>query len=238
MTDAGPPRASSSQSPTTRRWLRALHGAESRWPAFAAAFVVIALQARISSSLRLHPGWLLPGVAGVLLVISIGLYASPGEPGPYARPLAIGSALVLVLANATSFVLLLRDVFLGSALSPLNLLGTGVALWIANVLVFSIVYWELDGGGPEERVEHAGPRDLLFPQQATEEAIRAGLASADWQPSFGDYLYVSLTNGIAFSPTDTMPYTKQAKLAMGAQSVLSFAIAAVLVARAVNIARG
>jgi uncharacterized membrane protein len=104
-----------------------------------------------------------------------------------------------------------------------------------NLLVFAIVFWELDGGGPEPRLEcRADHPDFVFPQQQPDEG---DLAPADWQPAFGDYLYVSLTNATAFSPTDTMPYTRRAKLVMGVQSVMSFAIAALLVARAVNIAK-
>lgn len=222
--------------PTVPQWRRVLLGAESRWPAFAAVLVIIVGQARLASSLQLRPVWLLPGLAAVLLLVSIGFYISPAEPGKLERAISIGLASVLVIANAGSLVMLVRGVFLGSALSSADLLADGVVLWVVNVLVFAIVYWELDGGGPEERLEHRREHpDLVFPQQ---QADQEHLTRADWQPSFGDYLFVALTNGTAFSPTDTMPYTKRAKLAMGVQSILSFAIAAVLVARAVNTARG
>jgi len=99
------------------------------------------------------------------------------------------------------------------------------------------VYWELDGGGPESRAAGYPDRfpDLVFPQQ---QGDQPDLARDDWKPSFHDYLYVSLTDSFAFSPTDTMPYTGTAKLVMGVESIMSFAIAAVLVARAVNIATG
>ena len=220
----------------TARWRRALLGAESRWPAFAAALVIIVGQARLASSLRLQPVWLLPGAAAVLLLASVGFYISPAKPSRVDRAVSIGLVAVLVIANAGSFALLVRGVFLGSALSPLDLLATGVTLWLVNMLVFAIVYWELDGGGPEARLERRREfPDFVFPQQ---QADQEKLTRAGWQPSFGDYLYLALTNGTAFSPTDAMPYTRRAKLAMGAQSLLSFAIAAVVVARAVNIARG
>ena len=218
------------------RWRRALVGAESRWPAYAAALAIVAGQARLSSSLQLQPVWLLPGVAGLLLLTSIGIYLSPAKPGRLARAVSISLSGVLVVANIGSLVMLVRDVFFGSTLTPIDLLASGVALWVVNVLIFAIVYWELDGDGPEARQERRRKfPDLVFPQQ---QADQQKLTPPEWQPSFGDYLYVSLTNGTAFSPTDTMPYTRRAKLAMGMQSTLSFAIAAVLVARAVNIARG
>jgi uncharacterized membrane protein len=214
-----------------------LLGAESRWPAFAAVVAIIVGQARLSGSLQLEPVWLLPGLAAVLLLASVAFYISPAEPSRVDRAVSIGLAAVLVVANLASLTMLVRDVFLGSALTPLELLGSGVTLWVVNVLVFAIVYWELDGGGPEGRRQRRREfPDLIFPQQ---QDGQTGLThAASWQPSFGDYVYVALTNGTAFSPTDAMPYTKRAKLAMGVQSLLSFAIAAVLVARAVNIAKG
>ena len=231
-----PSQPSSPASRNAARWLRTLLGAESRWPAFAAALVIIVGQARLASSLQLQPVWLLPGLGAILLITSIGFYVSPAKPDRFARAVSVGLAGVLVIANVGSLAMLVRDVFLGSTLTPIDLLASGIALWVVNVLVFAIVYWERDGGGPEARLEHRRDHpDLVFPQQ---QADQQKIARADWQPSFGDYLYVSLTNGIAFSPTDTMPYTKRAKLAMGVQSVVSFGIAAVLVSRAVNIARG
>ncbi len=218
------------------QWRRALLGAESRWPAFAAAAVIVVGQSLLASRLQLQPVWLLPGIAAVLLATSVGFYISPAEPSRIDRVVSVGLAAVLVIANIGSFVLLARAVFLGSTLTPTDLLASGVALWVVNVLVFAIVYWELDGGGPEARLErrHDFP-DLVFPQQ---QADQEKLTAPAWEPSFGDYLYVALTNGTAFSPTDAMPYTKRAKFAMGVQSLLSFAIAAIVVARAVNIAKG
>jgi uncharacterized membrane protein len=217
-------------------WRRALLGAGSRWPAFTAAVAIVVGQTLLAGRLQLQPVWLLPGIAAVLLVTSVAFYVSPAKPTRIDRVISVGLAAVLVVANIGSFVLLARAVFLGSALTPTDLLASGVALWVVNVLVFAIVYWELDGGGPEARLErrHDFP-DLVFPQQ---QADQEKLTEAGWEPSFGDYLYVALTNGTAFSPTDAMPYTKRAKLAMGVQSLLSFAIAAIVVARAVNIAKG
>lgn len=193
-------------------------------------------QLRLSSSLQLEPVWLLPGATALLLATSIGSYLSPAKPGRLARTVSIDLSGVLVAGNVAILAMLVRNVFLGSQLTPSDLLANGVALWLVNVLVFAIVYWELDGDGPEARLERKREfPDLVFPQQQSDQQA---LTRVDWQPTFGDYLYVALTNGTAFSPTDTLPYTRRAKLAMGVQNLLSFAIAAVLVARAVNIAKG
>jgi uncharacterized membrane protein len=104
-------------------------------------------------------------------------------------------------------------------------------MWVVNVLLFGLWFWQLDGGGPVNRPVCApGQRDFLFPQH-TEPA----LAGTGWTPEFLDYLYVSFTNAAAFSPTDTMPLSRWAKMLMLVQSAISLALAVMVVARAVNI---
>jgi uncharacterized membrane protein len=210
---------------------------ESRRPIFAAALLIIAGQTWVSHSLVLRPVWVFPAIATVLLVASIAVYESRAEPRTATRALSYAFVVVLVAANAASLALLVHGVFVGSRLGPAGLLAAGVALWLVNVAVFALMYWEIDGGGPESRADGYEGRypDLVFPQQ---QADQQAVAPPTWKPSFYDYLYVSLTAAIAFSPTDVMPYTMRAKLVMGAENLLGFATLAVLVARAVNIAHG
>lgn len=229
-------RAGEHPAPAVPSWKRET-APESRWPTFAAALVVIAGQGWVSSALALQPAWLFPAVSAVLLGASVAVYLPEREePSQLARTLSIGLVGVLVSANVVSLVLLVRGVFIGSALQPAGLLLAGLALWVTNVAVFALVYWELDGDGPEARSDGYGDYpDLVFPQQ---QADQQGLAPADWKPMFPDYLYVSLTSATAFSPTDAMPYSKRAKLAMGLESSISFVALAMVVARAVNVAKG
>lgn len=210
---------------------------ESRWPAFGAALVVMAGQTWVSGALELRPVWLLPLVAAALLAASVAVYVPDRQtPSQLARGLSISLVGALVVANAVSLVLLVRGVFVGSALGPGGLLLAGLALWAANVAVFALVYWEMDGDGPESRADgYPDYPDLVFPQQQNDQQ---GLAPADWKPGFPDYLYVSLTSATAFSPTDAMPYTRRAKLAMGLEGSISFVVLAMIVARAINIAKG
>ena len=85
--------------------------------------------------------------------------------------------------------------------------------------------------GPLERAVGSQPYpDFVFPQMTNPE-----LAPPDWEPGFVDYLYVSFTNAMAFSPTDVMPMTRWAKLTMLTQSVISVIILVLVIARAVNI---
>lgn len=216
---------------------RAKTDPESRRPVFAAALVVIAGQALVARSLGVHPFWVFPLASAVLLVASLAVYEGRDEPGHLPRILSFTFIGLLVIANAVSLVLLVRGVFLGSSLQAPSLLLTGLALWLVNVATFALLYWELDGGGPEVRADgYAGQYpDLVFPQHQSDQQE---LARADWKPSFYDYLYVSLTSATAFSPTDAMPYTRRLKLLMATQNLLSLATLAVIVARAVNIAHG
>jgi hypothetical protein len=216
---------------------RARSDPESRRAVYAAGAVILAGQAWIGRSLGLDPFWLFPLVSAVFLVASLAVYEGQDEPGRLPRILSFTFIDLLVAANAVSLVLLVRGVFVGSSLRPPTLLFTGLALWLVNVAAFALLYWELDGGGPEARAAGYADRypDLVFPQHQTDQEE---LAPAAWKPSFYDYLYVSLTSSIAFSPTDAMPYTRKAKLVMAAENLLSFATLAVIVARAVNIAHG
>ncbi len=210
---------------------------ESRWPAFAAVVIIIAGQTWVANSLSLRPVWLFPTIAGILLLASVAVYIpSRAEPRRALRVFSLGLIAVLVVANMVSVTLLVRGVFVGSLLSPTGLLLAGAALWVVNVAVFALIYWELDGGGPEARADgYRDYPDLVFPQQ---EHDQQGLAPADWKPTFSDYLFVSLTSATAFSPTDAMPYSKRAKLVMGVENTVSLVIATMLVARAINVARG
>jgi hypothetical protein len=112
-----------------------------------------------------------------------------------------------------------------------ELLQAGAVVWVSNNLAFSLLYWELDDGGPAARLWR--PRrfpDLAFPQELT-----PGLAPEGWKPRFLDYLYLAVTNATAFSPTDVMPLAPWAKTAMAVQSLISLTVLGLVIARAVNV---
>jgi len=134
-------------------------------------------------------------------------------------------------ANLTSLALLVHYLITGGQVTGNRLVLSALAVWTTSVLVFSLWYWELDGGRPAAR--HEDPttsRDFLFPQDATPE-----LFPRTWLPTYVDYLYVSFTNSTAFSPTDTMPVTTWSKLLMMVQSAAAFITVALVAARAINI---
>jgi uncharacterized membrane protein len=207
---------------------------ESRWPMAAAVLSAIVLTILLPDDLRLAPRWLLPAVEGLLLAALIA-----GGPGQISRRSAIlraaSLALISVLALSAiwSTIQLVDDIVHAGpeTSSAPALLQAGGSVWACTVLAFSLLYFELDGGGAAARAERmpASP-DLAFPQQLT-----ADLADPQWRPRYLDYLYLGLTNSMAFSPTDVMPLAPWAKITMSIQAVASLLIIGLIVARAVNV---
>ena len=204
---------------------------ESRLPAAIAILVVAVLYPLIPSQLSLGPAILFPIVA-VLGVLPLTIADALGLEHPWQRPLALTLLGLTAAANGTSIALLVRELIARSSdMSGRQLLAGALTVWVANVIVFALWYWELDRGGPRQREADGGDTpDFLFPQMTDAKDIMPG-----WQPAFPDYLYTSSTNATAFSPTDTMPITGWAKLLMSAQSLSSFVLVVLVTARAVNI---
>jgi len=204
---------------------------ESRWPATLAVVAAVVLYARLPERLTLGPGWLLPVLeATVLLPLSIAVPRRRAGEERLVRSAAIILIALVNVANLVSLGLLIDALLHGTKAEGTELVFAAMQIWGTNVVVFALWYWELDRGGPPHRAAGAtrGP-DFLFPQMNL-----AGHADS-WRPLFVDYLYVSFTNALAFSPTDTMPLTPRAKLLMLVQSLASMLTVALVAARAVNI---
>jgi uncharacterized membrane protein len=204
---------------------------ESRLPASTATLVVAVLYVLLPNRLSLGPTVLFPIVA-VLALIPLTLADALGRSHPAYRMLALGLLAFTAAANGTSLVLLVQELLSRTPhMSGRQLLAGALIVWLSNVIVFALLFWELDRGGP--RARERGDRDVpdfLFPQMTDAKELMPG-----WQPAFSDYLYTSSTNATAFSPTDTMPITGTAKLLMSAQSLSSFVLVVLVTARAVNI---
>ena len=112
-----------------------------------------------------------------------------------------------------------------------SLLSSSVAIWVANVLTFSLLYWQIDRGGPHARASALGIKpDWVFPQPATPEEL-----PPDWRPLFLDYLYLGYNTATAFSPTDALPLTRRAKMLMMIESTISLLTMVIILSRAINI---
>ncbi|HVA24828.1 MAG TPA: hypothetical protein VMW62_10580 [Chloroflexota bacterium] len=204
---------------------------EARWPASLAVVAAIVLYATLPARYTLGPTWLIPALEGALLV---GLNLTAPRRRPEEAILLRATTIALTgLLSATNFIalgLLVDSLLHGSKEQGTQLIFAAIQIWLTNVAVFALWFWELDRGGPGERRQSTSHPDFLFPQMSIKE-----IAARDWTPNFVDYLYVSFTNAMAFSPTDTMPLTRWAKLLMLAQSLASLLTVSFLAARAVNI---
>ena len=213
-------------------WLRSGEP-ESTLPVLVALLAVIALQVAIPKSYTLVPRWPLLVLEVLLLIVLLVI-----NPLVMSRRTTVGRYTTFVLLaaitldNTLSAVLLDARIISGEVSNkPAVLLGSGAAIFATNIIVFGIWYWELDRGGPFAR--HAGERpypDFMFPQMTTPDVAKPG-----WRPTFVDYLYVSVTNVMAFSPTDTMPLARWAKAMMTVQAMVALSTAALVISRAVNV---
>jgi len=215
---------------------------EPRWPASLAVVASVLLYAALPLKLQISFGparlggvekGILPALELILLV-SLTIAAPrrrPNEPR-WQRYAAVALIALVNIANIGSLGLLVHSLLeKGRGTNGATLLLSSIDIWLTNVIVFALWYWELDRGGPDDRSHpmHRRP-DFLFPQMVTPHCTRER-----WTPSFMDYLYVSFTNATAFSPTDTMPLTPWAKALMTVQALASLLTVALVAARAVNI---
>lgn len=211
-------------------WRRRTEG-EHRWPSALCVAVLIGLQLFLPE--RLSPGsrWTLPGVEAVLILLLLAM--NPGRvrgDRPWLRHLSVALIAVTSAGIGVAVTRLVLDIVYGRQPGgAAELLGSGGAIWLSNILVFAVWYWEVDRGGPVARAMGERDRpDLLFPQMGMPRMAH------DWEPRFADYLYLAFTNSTAFSPTDTLPLARWMKGLMMLQALLSLLVAALVVAKAVN----
>lgn len=181
--------------------------------------------------------WLVLALPALVLalVFLLGL-GRMGVSSRHRRKTAVILLGVLAVANVVAVGLVLGSLVAGgSNMTGAQLLASAAVVLVVNVITFSLVFWEVDCGGPVARAlaEHRVAPDFQFPQDENPQLARDG-----WTPALKDYLYVAVTNSIAFSPTDAMPLTYRAKLFMGAESVVAAVTLLIVAARAVNILHG
>jgi len=203
---------------------------EPYWHVHVAVVVAIALQLVLNNKLTVGPKYAIAGFEAVLLLALI-VFAQHEHPviTHLRRTLAIMLIALISVANITSLILVVDSLFGSKQVSGKELIVSGLAIYLTNIIIFGLWYWELDSNGNPGQDVAVAPIDFLFPQMA---AQRFG---KEWSPTFFDYLYVSITNASAFSPTDTLPLTHRAKLLMSLQSTTSLITVALVAARAVNI---
>jgi hypothetical protein len=228
---------------TTNRVRQERRG-EARLPAALAVLTAIALYALLPETLLPLPRLLIPAL-GVLLLVAL-VVVNPKRltrQTRFSRVVSLGLVALIGLANAVALVELLGALLASQVQDGRSLLIAALQVWLTNIIVFGLAFWELDRGGPVARTQQRRdqlPRaDFRFSQDENDDAISEVAAGSSkrsgWVPALHDYLYVSLTNSTAFSPTDTMPLTGRAKLLMGVECTSALVVSVLVIARGVGI---
>jgi hypothetical protein len=216
---------------------------EARLPSALVVVAAIALYALLPEQLILGPRLVIPVLEAVLLVALI--VVNPRRmtrDSPWERATALTLVGLIAVANAVALILLLRQLVTTGNSRAVELLTAAGQVWLTNVIVYGLAFWELDRGGPVARTHLPRPQlakaDFRFPQDEdhdTVDEVQAGSSKvSDWVPAIVDYLYVSLSNSSAFSPTDTMPLSTRAKILMGLESTSALVISVLVIAKGVG----
>lgn len=207
---------------------------ERRWLPSLVALVLLLLPFALPDHQRTLISWILLAVGAPLVVAIVAV--DPGRidrRSDLLRVLGVGLTIVLVLAASAASIRLISELLQGAPQmkDATTVLRTGFLVWLDANLTFALLYWQLDSGGSANRLL-SPPRypDFAFPEHMNPE-----LAPPGWMPTCLDYLYLGLTNALAFSPTDVMPLKHWAKLTMAVQSIISIAILSLVIANAVNL---
>jgi hypothetical protein len=202
---------------------------EPRWPAFIGMLAAGGIYLALPEPLSLGPSWSLLAIL-ILFMVPIVISDRRGDH-KVTRILSFTANAIITVAMIAALIHLVQGIPQHLE-SPKALLRSAGALWVANILVFALWYWKLDGGGPvcRERPGGMANTSFLFPQMIAREN-----QNTDWTPHFIDYLFLAFNTSTAFSPTDTAVLSRGAKLGTMLQSLVSLTIIALLAARAVNI---
>jgi len=205
----------------------------SRLGAILIVLAIILLVTLLPRRYHLVPNWFLYLAVAFMLVpmILVGLLRGPvwRRFERIAEFVVVGTALAVNSANL--FVAAYNLIENPGKLEPVPLFYTSVGIWTGNILIFTLLYWLVDSGGPDARVNRATPYpDFDFPGMGDSAPVPPG-----WQPGMIDYLFLGFTTSTAFSPTEAMPLTARAKLLVILQSSISLITIAIVAARTINI---
>ncbi|MEU3062620.1 hypothetical protein AB0P12_13600 [Streptomyces subrutilus] len=217
---------------------------EARLPAVIVTLIAIALYLALPQQLLIGPRFVLPALEVLLLVplIAINPRRLTRQTRTF-RVLSLTLVLLIAASNLAALGILVDELLNARVADGHALLVAALQVWLTSVIAFGLAYWELDRGGPVSRTQL--PRaelplaDFRFSQDENDDAVGevsdGASGTSDWIPTLPDYLYVSITNSTAFSPTDTMPLSTRAKLLMAVQSVSALLTSLLVIARAVSI---
>ncbi len=210
---------------------------EPRWPVALAVFSVLLLFLLMPGRSRLLPDWsgLAIGAALILLMAGVSLGGNRPPWLRFERAAMLALATVLLAMTFVVVAFLVGELlYQPTKFAGQQLLTAGIESWVTNVLAFSIVYWDVDRGGPEKRMSPSATLpDWLFPQTGVPDEV-----APDWRPTYVDYLFLAFSTATAFSATDVAPMTGRAKMLMMLESCVSLATLTIVASRALNVLGG
>ncbi|CAN5608870.1 hypothetical protein BH10ACI3_BH10ACI3_25730 [soil metagenome] len=207
---------------------------EPRWLAWVVVLILAGIYTALPAHLIVGPRWAYGVIVVGLLIPTVFTHYKRYEM--LNRVLGFAESVVVTVGMIASVVLLISGLP-SHREQPAELLLSAAALWLTNILVFTLWYWRLDAGGPHSR-DRRNEHDqgaFLFPQMTLPPGAKIATNPADWSPNFLDYLFLAFNTSTAFSPTDSPVLTRWAKVLMMTQSMISLTVLALLAARAVNI---
>ncbi|GAA4831302.1 hypothetical protein [Kitasatospora terrestris] len=227
-----------------QRFARHERRGEARLPAVLATLVAILLYLVLPQQLLIAPRFVLPGLEVLLLVPLIAVNPRRmTRQNRLSRTLSLTLVAMIGVSNLVALGLLIDAMVTERAQNGGPLLLAALQVWATSVIVFGLAFWELDRGGPVVRTQAKRSElplaDFRFSQDenddAVEEVADGSSRTSDWVPTLMDYLYVSVTNSTAFSPTDTMPLSTRAKALMAVESVAALITSLLVIAHAVGV---
>ena len=205
-----------------------LIGLAPRWTVSIGILLTGVIYLFLPSELTLGPDWALLAIE-LVLISPLWIFWATGHTLSYRTTRIISFVILGFVTVGLGIAVIFLILDLPHLKNGFTLLRTAALLWVFNLLVFTLWYWDTDGGGPRKRHEaNHKAEDLQFPQQQDGN-------SGQWAPDFIDYLFVAFTGATAFSPTDTYPLTHRAKILMMIEASISLIIVAVLISRVANI---
>lgn len=203
------------------------------WHVQLAMIIALSLQLLLPDKFSFGVHYILPWIEA-LLIISLSLTTPRARTfkSLHRRVNVIALIATVTLANVYSLIVVTQHLLEpGSAVNGQALILTAINIFITNIIIFALWYWEMDGGGPGERMNvEKHEQDFLFAQHRNEM-----YKHPRWRPTFADYLYISGVNAMSFSPGDALPLSRRAKMLMLIQAVVSVVTIFLVAARAVGI---
>ena len=196
-----------------------------------ALLACVSLYYLLNSRLAIGPRWIVPALILLPLIpLSLRRHRHPDD-SPVVRRVTLTLITFVTVANVTSMTLLVHRLLTTSVSQGRALVFSAASIWMTNIIIYGIWFWEIDRGGPTRRAAlDKSVFDLQFPQMENPK-----FAPDEWEPQFTDYLFTAFANGTSFAPADAMPLTRRMKILFVTESIVSFITIAVLAARSINI---